>query len=233
MLIVFVVIFIGLRIIDSHQQAVCRTNQADIETVMALHNGMDESWDSFAKPEMLCMICFVDGYCLSEVDMFMHVRIIILFPFFQAFLEFGDESAAVNMVSYYATNPAQVRLKPCYVQFSNHKELKTDASHSFQVNLVVTFNWLRVYVLKHYFGCIIFSFQCSLLCKQQEQNLIASLLPCGFFFGGVGVGGNTLLIMGCDELCQPESMNYWQGTNRVKIFISFWQIHLSHKYYCM
>ena len=43
MLIVFVVIFIGLRIIDSHQQAVCRTNQADIETVMALHNGMDES----------------------------------------------------------------------------------------------------------------------------------------------------------------------------------------------
>lgn len=52
----------------------------------------------------------------------------------QAFLEFQDESAAVNMVSYYSTNPAQVRLKPCYVQFSNHKELKTDASHSFQQN---------------------------------------------------------------------------------------------------
>ncbi|XP_070195633.1 polypyrimidine tract-binding protein 2-like isoform X4 [Littorina saxatilis] len=51
----------------------------------------------------------------------------------QAFLEFQDESAAVNMVSYYSTNPAQVRLKPCYVQFSNHKELKTDASHSFQL----------------------------------------------------------------------------------------------------
>ncbi|PVD22644.1 hypothetical protein C0Q70_15899 [Pomacea canaliculata] len=50
----------------------------------------------------------------------------------QAFLEFQDESAAINMVSYYQTNPAQVRLKPCYVQFSNHKELKTDASHSFQ-----------------------------------------------------------------------------------------------------
>ncbi|KAK7100715.1 hypothetical protein V1264_023616 [Littorina saxatilis] len=53
----------------------------------------------------------------------------------QAFLEFQDESAAVNMVSYYSTNPAQVRLKPCYVQFSNHKELKTDASHSFQAAL--------------------------------------------------------------------------------------------------
>nr|KAG5714085.1 hypothetical protein BaRGS_020413 [Batillaria attramentaria] len=50
----------------------------------------------------------------------------------QAFLEFMDESAAINMCTYYQTNPAQVRLKPCYVQFSNHKELKTDASHSFQ-----------------------------------------------------------------------------------------------------
>jgi hypothetical protein len=54
----------------------------------------------------------------------------------QAFLEFQDESAAVNMVSYYSTNPAQVRLKPCYVQFSNHKELKTDSSHSFQVSTI-------------------------------------------------------------------------------------------------
>ena len=42
-LIICAVIFIRLRIIDSHQQAVHRTNQADIETVMALHNGMDGS----------------------------------------------------------------------------------------------------------------------------------------------------------------------------------------------
>lgn len=50
----------------------------------------------------------------------------------QAFLEFNEESAAVNMVSYYSTTTAQVRLKTCYVQFSNHKELKTDSSHNFQ-----------------------------------------------------------------------------------------------------
>ncbi|XP_076462710.1 polypyrimidine tract-binding protein 2-like isoform X3 [Babylonia areolata] len=50
----------------------------------------------------------------------------------QAFLEFSEENAAINMVSFYATNPAHVRHKPCYVQFSNHKELKTDASHAFQ-----------------------------------------------------------------------------------------------------
>ncbi|GFS05295.1 polypyrimidine tract-binding protein [Elysia marginata] len=47
----------------------------------------------------------------------------------QAFLEFADESNAVNMVSYYKTNPAQVRLKSCYVQFSTHKELKTDVTN--------------------------------------------------------------------------------------------------------
>ncbi|XP_046336430.1 polypyrimidine tract-binding protein 1-like isoform X3 [Haliotis rufescens] len=52
----------------------------------------------------------------------------------QAFLEFNDEGSAANMVSYYQTTPSQVRLKPCYVQFSNHKELsiKTDASHAYQ-----------------------------------------------------------------------------------------------------
>ncbi|KAK6188468.1 hypothetical protein SNE40_004637 [Patella caerulea] len=50
----------------------------------------------------------------------------------QAFLEFSDESSASNMVSYYQNCPAQIRMKPCYVQFSNHKELKTDASHALQ-----------------------------------------------------------------------------------------------------
>ncbi|CAL1532433.1 unnamed protein product [Lymnaea stagnalis] len=50
----------------------------------------------------------------------------------QAFLEFQEESSAVAMVTFFQTNPAQIRLKPVFVQFSNHKELKTDASHAFQ-----------------------------------------------------------------------------------------------------
>ncbi|CAG5128613.1 unnamed protein product, partial [Candidula unifasciata] len=50
----------------------------------------------------------------------------------QAFLEFEDEASAVAMVNYFLTNPAQVRLKPVYVQFSNHRELKTDPSHAAQ-----------------------------------------------------------------------------------------------------
>ncbi|BFY99434.1 hypothetical protein BsWGS_02473 [Bradybaena similaris] len=50
----------------------------------------------------------------------------------QAFLEFQEEASATAMVCYFQTNPAQVRLKPVFVQFSNHKELKTDASHAAQ-----------------------------------------------------------------------------------------------------
>ncbi|XP_022314435.1 polypyrimidine tract-binding protein 3-like isoform X2 [Crassostrea virginica] len=50
----------------------------------------------------------------------------------QAFLEFLDEQAAVTMVSFHQQNPAQIRMRSVYVQFSNHKELKTDQANSFQ-----------------------------------------------------------------------------------------------------
>jgi polypyrimidine tract-binding protein 2 len=48
----------------------------------------------------------------------------------QAFLEFQEESCAAQMVNYFATCPAQLRGRTVYVQFSNHKELKTDQNHS-------------------------------------------------------------------------------------------------------
>jgi RNA recognition motif-containing protein len=48
----------------------------------------------------------------------------------QAFLEMGDESAAVAMVSYFNTCAAQLRGRSVYVQYSTHRELKTDQSHS-------------------------------------------------------------------------------------------------------
>ncbi|GFS25662.1 polypyrimidine tract-binding protein 2 [Elysia marginata] len=51
----------------------------------------------------------------------------------QAFLEFADEACAVQMVNcFQTTTPPSVRGKPVFVQFSNHKELKMDASHAFQ-----------------------------------------------------------------------------------------------------
>ncbi|XP_047736518.1 polypyrimidine tract-binding protein 2 isoform X3 [Hyalella azteca] len=48
----------------------------------------------------------------------------------QAFLEMADESAAVTMVSYFTGCTPQLRNQAVYVQFSNHKELKTDQTHS-------------------------------------------------------------------------------------------------------
>nr|XP_018900088.1 PREDICTED: polypyrimidine tract-binding protein 1-like [Bemisia tabaci] len=47
-----------------------------------------------------------------------------------AFLEMGDENAATTMVQYFTTCTAQLRGRVVYVQFSNHKELKTDQTHS-------------------------------------------------------------------------------------------------------
>ncbi|XP_041976640.1 polypyrimidine tract-binding protein 2 isoform X3 [Aricia agestis] len=48
----------------------------------------------------------------------------------QAFLEMGEELAAVAMVAYFGGCVAQLRGRAVYVQFSNHKELKTDQTHS-------------------------------------------------------------------------------------------------------
>ncbi|XP_068449022.1 polypyrimidine tract-binding protein 1b isoform X2 [Clinocottus analis] len=46
----------------------------------------------------------------------------------QAFLEMHSEEAAQNMVGYYSTVMPVIRNHLVYVQFSNHKELKTDNS---------------------------------------------------------------------------------------------------------
>lgn len=49
----------------------------------------------------------------------------------QAFLEMGDEASATSMVNYYANSGAPfIRGRNVYVQFSNHKELKTENSHA-------------------------------------------------------------------------------------------------------
>ncbi|XP_076183692.1 polypyrimidine tract-binding protein 1 heph isoform X2 [Ptiloglossa arizonensis] len=52
----------------------------------------------------------------------------------QAFLEMADENAAATMVSYYASSIAQLRGRAVYVQFSNHRELKTDQTHTNNAN---------------------------------------------------------------------------------------------------
>lgn len=51
----------------------------------------------------------------------------------QAFLEMNSEEAAQNLVGYYSTVVPIIRHHPVYVQFSNHKELKTDNSPNQEV----------------------------------------------------------------------------------------------------
>ncbi|XP_068095857.1 polypyrimidine tract-binding protein 2 isoform X1 [Hyperolius riggenbachi] len=46
----------------------------------------------------------------------------------QAFLELATEEAAATMVNYYASMPPHLRNQPIYIQYSNHKELKTDSA---------------------------------------------------------------------------------------------------------
>lgn len=49
----------------------------------------------------------------------------------------GDELSASAMVQYFGSCMAQLRGRAVYVQFSNHKELKTDQSHSNAVSLYI------------------------------------------------------------------------------------------------
>lgn len=57
----------------------------------------------------------------------------------QAFLEMFDEVSAAAMVACFNTNPPQVRGRTVYVQFSNHRELKIDQSHSVLVSIFWVF----------------------------------------------------------------------------------------------
>ncbi|XP_014671651.1 PREDICTED: polypyrimidine tract-binding protein 1-like [Priapulus caudatus] len=51
----------------------------------------------------------------------------------QAFIEMGDETASATMVNYYTNCPANLRGRTVFIQFSNHKELKTDMSNTANV----------------------------------------------------------------------------------------------------
>lgn len=53
----------------------------------------------------------------------------------QAFIEMNTEEAANTMVNYYTSVAPVLRGQPIYIQFSNHKELKTDSSPNQAVRL--------------------------------------------------------------------------------------------------
>lgn len=53
----------------------------------------------------------------------------------------GTEEAAITMVNYYSTVTPHVRNVPVFIQYSNHKELKTDAGNQ------VSRNWPKTLCL--------------------------------------------------------------------------------------
>lgn len=57
------------------------------------------------------------------------VNVLVLKGKNQAFLEMDDEMSATTMVNYFQSCPANLRGRQVFVQFSNHKELKTDSTH--------------------------------------------------------------------------------------------------------
>lgn len=58
----------------------------------------------------------------------------------QAFIEMNTEETANTMVNYYTTVTPVLRSQPIYIQFSNHKELKTDSSPNQAVSLFSAFS---------------------------------------------------------------------------------------------
>lgn len=53
-------------------------------------------------------------------------KLITLKPKNQAFLEMASEEAAVAMVNYYTSATPTIRNQPVFIQYSTHRELKTD-----------------------------------------------------------------------------------------------------------
>lgn len=62
--------------------------------------------------------------------------------FHQAFIEMNTEEAANTMVNYYTSVTPVLRGQPIYIQFSNHKELKTDSSPNQAVRHPLIPSWV-------------------------------------------------------------------------------------------
>lgn len=94
----------------------------------------------------------------------------------QAFLEMAEEISAVAMVAYFGGCVAQLRGRAVYVQFSNHKELKTDQTHS---NAVSVIGYRQIRPLEGQRTVLIAFFKCS-FAKSVWDNATALqvILPC-------------------------------------------------------
>lgn len=119
----------------------------------------------------------------------------------QAFLEMLDEACAAAMVACFNTNPPQVRGRTVYVQFSNHRELKIDQSHSvivskslfFSLEFTIPFfltppdndNKYRQHKCKHEYKTPKISVQCgkaSLFVRIGEREKLVLFFVCDHLY---------------------------------------------------
>ncbi|XP_078574273.1 polypyrimidine tract-binding protein 1-like isoform X10 [Branchiostoma floridae x Branchiostoma japonicum] len=96
----------------------------------------------------------------------------------QAFLEMADEEKAAAMVSYFTVTPTLVRGRPVYIQFSNHRELKTDNAPAQQT-----------------------------AAAQAALQAAQSFIPGGMGVGGLTVGVGGMAGMGATALIGAASPN--------------------------
>ena len=64
----------------------------------------------------------------------------------QAFLEMASEEAAVAMVNYYSAATPLLHSQPVYIQYSNHRELKTDNLPNQAVSIRFPCNRIELHV---------------------------------------------------------------------------------------
>ncbi|XP_078657077.1 polypyrimidine tract-binding protein 1-like isoform X8 [Branchiostoma floridae x Branchiostoma belcheri] len=96
----------------------------------------------------------------------------------QAFLEMADEDKAAAMVNYFTYTPTLVRGRPVYIQFSNHRELKTDNAPAQQT-----------------------------AAAQAALQAAQSFIPGGVGVGGLTVGVGGMAGMGATALIGAASPN--------------------------
>lgn len=58
----------------------------------------------------------------------------------------ASEENAVSMVNYCSTAIPHIHNQPVYVQYSNHRELKTDSLPSQAVSMIFSFSKIELYM---------------------------------------------------------------------------------------
>lgn len=121
----------------------------------------------------------------------------------QAFLEMADEISATAMCSVFNTTPPSIRGRTVYVQFSNHRELKTDQNHSITVSILNTY-WfykLLTWSFKQFLKTPASGSPLPLVSTDPSSQLLATPQQ-----NGTTGGANTVLRVIVESLLYPVTL---------------------------